>query len=273
MDTDKIMTAGMPGPMPEEALHPREMLEQQVCSDAMLNNLVGPLTVCRWYGDDINVMRFNEQFCAEVKASNFHDLLHGIQRYVIEEDVPLLYGLMERAMQNPSDGAQNIIRVMRGDGTISQFRLHFYFIGETGEGKYFYGSVRDLTHYVTMDDHLRLLARIALITVLFLWRHGREWSFRVALHGLDREMGLTAQQVEQEFNDGRFQMRIDPDVKPKLKKLLVTTGGGMDFFSEPFDATANDGRIVQLQARFCRVHDEASGVEYVLILRKYAKGI
>lgn len=273
MDRNSSATLERPGPMPGEELDPREILEQKVYGDAMLNNLVGPLAVCRWHGDDVDVVRFSEQFYNEVKSPHFHELTHSVQRYVKEEDIPLFYGIMERAMQDPSNGAQSVIRMRRDDGTISQFRLHFYFINESGGDKFFYGSARDLTHFISMEDHIRLLSRIVPATVLFLWKRGVEWSFRVAMHGLDREMGMTAEQLEQEFNDGRFAQRIDPEVKQRIKLLTISSGEKMERFSEPFDAVSADGRIVQLQVRFCRVHDESSGVEYVLIIRKYGIGI
>lgn len=273
METDKSGLIERLGPMPGEELNAREILEHKVYSDAMLNNLVGPLAVCRWHGDDIDIVRFNEQFYSEVKSKRFYDLVHSVQRYVKQEDLPLVYGLMERAMSDPPNGAQSVIRIMRDDGTVSQFRLRFYFINEGPEGKDFYGSARDLTHFITLDDHMRLLSRVVPATVLFLWKRGVEWSFRVAMHGLDREMGMTAEQVEQEFNDGRFERRIEPEIKRRLKQVILTSNEQMERFSAPFDALAADGRTVQLQARFCRVHDESSGVEYVLIIRKYAIGI
>lgn len=273
MDAETAVYVERSGPMPEEELNTRELLEQEVCSDAMLDSLLGPAAICTWHGDDLDITRFNRQLCDEVKSTRFRELLHSVQTHVLEGDVPLFYDLLKGAVEDPAHGASGVIRFMRPDDAVSQFRLHFYFLGEDATGRHFYTSARDLTHFITLDDHMRLLSHVAPASVVFLWRRGVEWSFRVALHGLEKEMGLSAEQLEHELNDGRFRLRIVAEVQQKLKRLILRSDMEMDRFSEPFDAIAEDGRVLQLQIRFDRVHDERTGVEYVLVIRKFGRGI
>ena len=273
MDVNERQNTRALGPAPEETLDSHVIIDQAVQSDAMLDSLIGPAAICVWHGDDIDITRFNQQFCDEVKVTYFRNLMKSLQTHIIEEDVPRMYRLLEHAMEDRPKGAVGVIRFQRPDGLVSQFRLHLYFIGEDASGRSFFGTGRDLTHTVEMDDHIRLLGMIAPVSVLFLWRRGTVWSFRVALHGLKEEMGLDAEQLQQEFNDGRFEARIDQEVKQKLKRLVLSSEKGMDRFSEPFDAVAADGRVVRLQIRFVHVHDKNTGVEYGLIIRKYAEGI
>lgn len=273
MSVDTIVRERRLGPAPDETLNSRKILEQDICTDAMLDSLLGPTAICSWHGDDIDITRFNQQFCDEVKVTYFRELIHSLQRYILDEDRSMMYRLLEQAVEDRANGAGGVVRFQRPDGTVSQYRVRFYFIGEDANGKNFYGTARDLTHFVNMDDHMRLLSQIAPVSVVFLWRRGTEWSFRIALHGLEAETGLTGKEMEQELNDGRFEQRITPEVKQNLKKLILSCDMRMERFSEPFDATAKDGRTLQLQIRFNRVHDESTGVEYVLIIRKYGKGI
>lgn len=267
---EEMRNAGSFGPTPDEEINARELLGQDVCSDVMLNSLLGPVMICCWKDDNIDITRFNQQFRDEVKVKNFRALLKSVQNQTLDEDRAMLYDLLERAMADRQRGALGVVRFKRPDSSISQFRLHLYFMGEDASGKTFYGSARDLTQIITLDDYLRLLSDVSTDSIVFMRRRGVEWSFRVVIHGLASAMGLSAEEFQYELNDGRFDQRMEPEVRKQYKQLILNTTTKAEMFSPPFNVIAADGRTIKMQIRFNCVHDESSGVEHILTFRRIA---
>ncbi len=59
---------------PNEEFRLRELLDQNVYSDSMLNNILGPVCICSWKDDDVDVIRFNEQFYEELGVEHLEVL-------------------------------------------------------------------------------------------------------------------------------------------------------------------------------------------------------
>lgn len=141
-------------------------------------------------------------------------------------------------------------------------------MGEDASGRSFYGSARDLTQVITLDDYLRLLSDVSTDSIVFMRRRGVEWSFRVVIHGLAKAMGLSAEEFQYELNDGRFDQRMEPEVRKQYKQLILNTTTKTEMFSPPFNIIAADGHNLKMQIRFNCVHDENSGVEHILTFRR-----
>ncbi len=251
-----------------EQFHIREFLDQNVFSDAMLNNILGPVAFFLRHGEDVDILRFNQQFYQETRAASFSKRPRAIQRTVIEEDAPALNELFDRAVEDPVNGATGVVRFSRLDGAVAQFRMHVFFLEEDEKGKRFYCSVQDLTQFVTLNDHMRLIARLSPDNVIFLRGRGTELTFQVAVHGLEGALGLTREELERELNEGSFRERLDPSERERLLQLIVDAGMCMEEFSPAFRVTGADGRQLRLRVKFDSVRDEASGVEYLMLLRR-----
>ncbi|MBE7009850.1 MAG: EAL domain-containing protein, partial [Ruminococcaceae bacterium] len=251
-----------------EQFHTREFLDQNVFSDTVLNNILGPVAFYFWHGRDVDVVRFNQQFCDEAKIPHTQKNMNAIQRLVPQEDLPGLYELLEKAIKDPLNGATGEVRINRPDGTVSQFRVHFFFLEEDENGKRFYGSIHDLTRFITLNDHMRLLSQISPDTVVFMRKRQGKWSYHVVVHGLADYMGVSKEQLQNDLSDEGFYARVEERAKEQLLSLAKSSEQKMDNFSEPFLFTGADGRKLWLRAWFYGVHDEHSGVEYILILRR-----
>ncbi len=257
-----------------EEFHTREFLDENVFSDAMLNNILGPVVLFTRRGRTVTVVRYNEQFYQEIKVSHFRDRMDTLQSLIAKEDMPLLYSLLDQAMHDPLDGAQGMIRFNRLDGTLACFRLRVFFLGEDDDGaKRFYGSVQDVTHLISLNGHMRLLSHLTPDSVIFLRKPGTELIFQVAAHGLKQALSLDRLRLERELNDGSFRDRLDPEERERLLQLIVGSGMRMDDFSFPFSVRLDDGSHVKLRMRFDSVPDEASGVDYFMLLRHAEDGI
>ncbi len=268
-DPERIDTRGFRFKTREQ-FHLREILDQSVFSDSMLNNILGPVAFYTLHDGELDITRYNQQFRHEAKIPNFAKQTNSIQRFVVEEDVPALFKLLDQAVREPLSGAGGVVRFGTPDGASAQVRMHFFFLEETEEGKKFCGSIHDMTQYAALNDQMRLLSLLTPDTVVFLHRQEGELGFRVVVNGLEDVLGLSGTALEQELHDGIFRERIDPMERETLLQEIVESGMRMAEFSAPFSFSAADGSTVPLRMKFNVVHDRSSGVEYILILRKCA---
>ena len=250
----------------KDQFHTREFLDRSVFSDAMLNNILGPVAFFQLHGKDVDIVRFNRQLYDEVNLSSFNDITRALQDRALPEDAPRLYELLDQAYSDPLDGAGGVIRFMRADGSTAQFRMQFFFLEEDENSRTFYGSVHDVTSTNRLSEQMGLLTRLSPASIIFLQHTGGELRFRVATHGLERALGIGRDELDHELNIGAFRERLDPREREALLQLIVNSGMNMGSFSPPFRVTAADGTEQMLCMRFDSVHDKASGVEYVLVL-------
>ncbi|MBQ9459859.1 MAG: EAL domain-containing protein [Oscillospiraceae bacterium] len=253
----------------KDQFHTREFLDQNIFSDAMLNNILGPIAFFSQHGKELDVVRFNRQLYDEVGSPVFQDYTQSIQRMVVQEDLPRLYEVLDQALSDPLSGTSAVIRFNRLDGSISQFRLKF-FLEEDEGGRRFYGSARDVTQLTKLNEQMSLLTQLSPDSVVLLRNLGGELCFQVATHGLEEKLGLGRTALERELHNGAFRERIDPAEREKLVQTIVNAGMRMDDFSVPFHVTTANGTQLLLRMRFDSVHDKASGVEYIMILRMCA---
>ncbi|MBE7003672.1 MAG: EAL domain-containing protein [Ruminococcaceae bacterium] len=251
----------------KDQFHTREFLDQNVFSDAMLNNILGPIAFFSQHGEELDVVRFNRQLLDEVDSPVFQDYTKSIQRLVVQEDLPRLYELLDHALIDPLGGASAVIRFQRLSGRISQFRVQFFFLEEDDNGRRFYGSARDVTQLTCLNEQMSLLTQFTPDSVVLLRNLGGELCFQVAAHGLEQRLGLDRAAFERELCSGAFRERLDPGEREQLLQLIVNSGMRMDAFSPPFRVTAADGTELSMRVRFDSVHDRASGVEYIMLLR------
>lgn len=253
-----------------EEMHFHEFLNENVYSDSMLNNILGPVAFFSWHGEDVDIVRFNQKFYDEVHVPDLKGNLLSIQKKMMAEDVPMMYDLMERAVNDRLNGARGVVRFELSNGMISQVRFHFYFLEEDENGKKFYGSVHDLTQFLTLNDHMRLLSQIITDSVVFARMRQGQWTFRVVVHGLKDVMGLSWMEFQRELSEGQFYDRLQGD-RSSLRESIMSEERSEGEYSPPFLVKTGDGKMARLCAKVDHVHDKTSGVEYILTLRE-AKG-
>ncbi len=266
-EAENIDTGGFVFKVKEE-FHTREFLDQNVFSDIMLNNILGPVAFFLLHGEDIDCIRYNQQFFNEVASDQFDRLLHSAQKTVLDEDVPVLYGLLEQAMNDPLNGAADVVRFQRSNGTVSQFRLHFFFLDEDENGMRFYGSVQDITQLDKLHGQMRMISRLSNDEVVFVRKRESGLLYQVTVHGLEDLLGISREEFEQELNSGAFLDRISEYDRSWLEEEVRESHMQMSDFTRPFAVMGTGDKPFHLQARFDAVQDKSSGVEYLLILRR-----
>ncbi len=269
-DEENIDTGGFVFKVKEE-FHTREFLDQNVFSDVMLNNILGPVAFFLLHGEDLDCIRYNQQFYNEVDSDQFDLLLHSAQRLVLEEDLPILYGLLEQAMHDPLGGAADVVRVRRKNGVISQFRLQFFFLDEDENGMRFYGSVHDITHLDKLHSQLRMISRLSNDEVILVRKRDSGLLYQVSVHGLEDAFAASREMLEHELNEGEFRKRMDDKTAEDILSKLRQSGTQMQDFSPAFKVRGAGGKEVLMQYRIDAVQDKSSGVEYLLVLRRAEK--
>lgn len=139
-----------------QQLHIREFMDENIYSDYMLNNILGPVVFYNLHGDDIDIVRFNEQFfdLVGISVEEFEIRRHGIQKYMPESDQKELLRLLNEAEVHLDVGARGNVRAIRPSGAVVWMSMHLFFINEDAGGKKFYASCHDITEMQVATSEL-----------------------------------------------------------------------------------------------------------------------
>lgn len=251
---------------PSEVFHMREFLDQNIYSDSMLNSILGPLAIYSWHGEDVDIIRFNEQYLEEVGIDTLQDHLKGNQSYVDEKDRVRFYDLLCDAMEDELNGATDVIRYRKLDGTPIDIILHFYYLGEVEGSKRFYGSARNVTQLTSLLEQQHLLSMVAKVSVSYLRKHSDGWRFDVGLHGIEDELGLSRDDLQRELEDRSWFERLSPEAAQAFALMMVDGHNPTEDFEMPLDIKLDSGETIAMNLKCYCVKDARSSFSYVLVL-------
>ncbi len=267
-DPERIDTQGFRFKVREE-FHTREFLDKNVFSDAMLNNILGPVAFFQVRRKNVNITRYNQQFAEEIRSPDLNAHLTSVQKNVVKEDVPRFFTMFTRAEKDPLNGAVGVIRYNRSDGVTLQLQIQFFYLDEDETGKRFYGSVHDITQMQTINSQMRLLSHLSPDSVAFLHCENGKWFSQVVIHGLENVIGFSRDQLENELNDNSILKRVAAKDRKWLKKLIDESNMRIEGFSQPFGFKCADGKTVKLCIGMDGVEEKNCGVDSMLIIRRY----
>lgn len=246
----------------------REFLNDTVYTDSMLNNIIGPAAIYALHGEDIDIIRFNQQFYQAVNTPDFSQRLLSIQKTMPEHEAQRLFRTLKSAFDDRLNGASSVFTFSKMDGSSARFLIHFYFLNEDGEQRRFYGAARDVTEITNLHRHMELLSRFTSRTVMFLlYRQGR-YSFDVTAHGLESCMGLTKQQLEEELNTEKFYKRLVPHGESVLWKIAQKCAESRENATAEFSMAGKDGVKLDLIVDADYVDDDQGDVKCILSMRR-----
>ncbi len=189
----------------------REFLDENIYSDSMLNNILGPVAFYQRHGDSIDITRYNEQFfeLVGIDHQEFTQRICDIQRFFYPGDAEKMYALMDQAERDRFNGAKGIVRVYRPSGVLVWLSIRLYYMGEDERGKTFYGSDRDVTElqYLNTDlpgGYYRCTAD-ADFTFLFVSQNFCEMT------------GFTTQEIQTQFGNKLINM-VHPEDMPAVQE-------------------------------------------------------
>ena len=266
-DPKKVDSQGFTFKFNEE-FHIREFLNDDVYSDSMLNQIIGPAAIYAWHGNDVDIVRFNQQFYQVVHVPDFTDRLLKIQDYMPKNEAGLLQDVLQKACDDRLNGATSVLSFNKVDGTRSRFLIHFYFLNSDGETKRFYGSARDITDIAYLQQQMQLLSRFVSRTVLFLVARADNYVFEVVANGLEKATGLNRGDMEDELNTGRFYKRLIPKNESVLWKIALKCVETRQSATREFKMNGADGEVLDLVVDADFVDDPMSDVKCILSMRR-----
>lgn len=130
-----------------EPLHTREFLDNNLFTDGMVNNIIGPVAFYEMYENQIEVTRVNEQYfrLAGVSGGVDNSSVKRFWNHVRDDDRSVLFAIFEQAYENPVQGADGYIHFIRNDNKVLWVYLRVFFLRETDGRKLFYSSLMDMT--------------------------------------------------------------------------------------------------------------------------------
>ena len=139
-----------------QQLHVREFLDANIYSDAMLNNILGPVAFYCWHGDDVDIIRYNQQFyrLVGIDVDEMEERKNHIQDYLHPSDREVMYSLLRHAEEHRVNGSKGIVRCYRPNGALVWLSLKLYFINEDEQGKKFYASAQDVSEQQFISSDL-----------------------------------------------------------------------------------------------------------------------
>ena len=247
----------------------RELLDKDIYSDTMLNNILGPCAIYSWHGEDLDIIRYNEQFYEAVNIPNFKERLTSLQQFMPKSDLPSMYKLLHDAVSDRLNGAVGDLHFYKTDGTLTTFYMRFYYLHSDGEKKIFYGSVRNITKLSTLEKQMSLLSYISDITVLFLSRtHEGEIRFSVLFNALEPEIGMSAHELEALLNSQDLMRIIDPDKRsPDFNMILQKIIRSEPFTTQLYIKDKN-GDPLPLNVTGNYIPDDTNTLDYIVTLGK-----
>ena len=270
-DPDKIDTSGISFKANQQ-FRLRELLDNNIYSDTMLNSILGPCALYSWHGDDVDIVRYNEQFYEAVDVPDFSDRLTCIQRFLPKADVPRITELLRLAQRDRLNGSKGLLHFYKTDGSLTTFHMHFYYLHSEGEEKIFYGSVRNITKLSNLEKQMSLLSHISTDTVLFLSRTSEgAIRFTVLFNGLENIIGISAHELETELNGENFIDRIGSENDLSVYKEVLEHIQKTEPFSTTVSMRNANGDRVTLNAVGNYIPDETNSMDYIIILSKPAE--
>lgn len=132
---------------PNQPLHIREFMDENIYSDVMLNNIIGPVAFYNWSGENVDIVRYNKQFftLVGIDSVDFEERKISIQNVLFPSDVEKLYKLLQEAVDHKITGSKGVIRAYRPNGDLVALSLQLYYFDENQDGKLFYVSAHNVT--------------------------------------------------------------------------------------------------------------------------------
>lgn len=128
-----------------EQVHIRELMDENIYSKTMLNNILGPVAFCDYHDDLVEVNSVNEQFyqLMQMQAEDFERFNLNMKHYVRHQK--LFKELFHQAYENKVAGAQCNFKGQRLNGEEVHLHVRVFFLRETDGHQIYYVGFTDTT--------------------------------------------------------------------------------------------------------------------------------
>ncbi len=133
-----------------------DLFNENITSEAMLNNMLGAIALYEIYEDRCEVLRVNEEYYRITgdNPADMEDRRRFMFNKIYKEDIDWVLNIFEKAYRNPIHGAEGIFRRFRSSGELMWIHLRVFFLREQDERRLYYGSVREVTEQMEQRQKL-----------------------------------------------------------------------------------------------------------------------
>ncbi len=217
-----------------QQMHIREFLDENIYSDAMLNNILGPVAFYSLRDGSVDIIRFNEQF-AEMIALDpevLEERRYHIEDYFHPGDRQKFFHILAEAERDRFNGSGGLLRVYKPNGAIFWMQLRVYFLQERDGKRLFYGSGRDMTEiqYINRD----------LPGGYYRAKLEDDFEFLYVSQTLLSMLGYTQMDIVNRF-DNRLARMIHPEDLERVRLESARIQAGEDAELHPYRVLHGDG--------------------------------
>ena len=187
----------------------QEFLDENIFTDAMLNNVLGPVVFYRWKDPNIDIIRFNEQFfeVVGIPVTEFQRRRTHIQDFLHPDDRERMIRMFREAEKYQALGSSGTIRAYRPNGALVWLELRMFYIGEDPQGKRFYASARNVTETQVINTEMP--------GAYFRCAAEETFEFLYMSRNFLEMTGYTEQEIMREF-DNRLIRMVHPNDTERL---------------------------------------------------------
>ena len=251
-----------------QQLHLRELLDESIYSDNMLNSILGPSAFYARRGNSVDIIRFNEQFYEAVDVPDFHDRLDRIERFMPPYDHAMLVKLLKDADVDRLNGSKGLVHFYKTDGTLTNFFMRFFFLRADEDTYYYYGAVQNITRLVTLERQMALVTGATPDTILFLRRKPNGTiRFTVPANNLEARFGISRIELEKSLNSEGFFDKLASKNQYAAYREMVEKLRRPEAFAAKLDITTTYGAVLPLIVYSDYVIEDDGIIDSIIILR------
>lgn len=156
-DREKVDDQGMRHKM-GDTFHLQELMQPDAWSDALLQNIIGGVAFYEYYNDNLELIRANEGYYAEIGCSEEEVRSYGkhISDMIYEGDKDTFRQLVKAACQYQENGVDGVLRRKLQSGKLIWIQVKVFFLAENRGRKIFYASIRNVTKEKEAEEQLRI---------------------------------------------------------------------------------------------------------------------
>ena len=227
-----------------DQFHTREFLDENLVSDVMLNNILGPVAIYRWKDDNVDIVRYNQQFyqMVGIEINQLEARRRAIEQYMYMDDRDKLFRLVEHAASDRLNGARAVLRVYKPNGSLSWISLQMYFMEENEQGILFYGASEDVTELQYINQAIPGGYHRCSVDGSF--------EFYFISEGFRQLVGYTDEEIAEKF-DNRFLNMVHRDDVDILLKRSADIAQGREPSNKPYRIRRKDDGYIYVMNQSC----------------------
>ena len=163
-----------------ERLQIKELLNENLFSETMVNNILGAVAFFDVYDDQIELARINEQYYHLTGETPENIQMDGkkILKRIHVLDWPILFDLFSRTFKNQLRGAECDVRYLKKDGNTIWIHLRTFFLREQDNHKIFYGSISDVTTEKQKEEEFKIANKRLESTLRLAGINSWDWNLK-----------------------------------------------------------------------------------------------